>query len=92
MTNKNNQPPKPNGKGNGGKGRGALQALTVTTVIGTELGVTATLGFLIGRYLDNRLGTTPAFLIICLLMGMGMGIFGIVKTIETFFKDDKGVK
>lgn len=75
-------------------GRGAFQALAITSTIGVELGITSTLGFYSGRYLDDMLGTTPVFLVICLLLGLGIGVLGIIKTINAFFKDndDKGVK
>ncbi|MEG6617351.1 AtpZ/AtpI family protein [Peptococcaceae bacterium 1198_IL3148] len=79
---------------NRNKGKGAFQALAITSTIGVELGITSTLGFYGGRYLDEMLGTTPVFLVICLLLGLGVGVMGIIKTINAFFKDndDKGVK
>lgn len=76
-----------------GRGQGALQALAVTTTIGTELGITTTLGFFIGRYLDNKFATAPLFLVICLLFGMGIGIMAIIHTLNSLFKDKgEGVK
>jgi len=87
--NPKNNPNKPKN----GRGQGALQALAVTTTIGTELGITTTLGFYIGRYLDNKFATAPLFLIICLLFGLGIGIMAIIHTLNSLFKDKgEGVK
>lgn len=81
----NKDPKKPN---NSSK-RGALQALAVTTTIGTELAVSTTLGFYAGRYIDSKLDTAPIFLIICLLFGLGLGMMAIVKTLEALFKNQE---
>ncbi|MTI80606.1 MAG: AtpZ/AtpI family protein [Firmicutes bacterium] len=71
-----------------------LQALAITTTIGMELAITSVMGFYGGSYIDKKLGTTPVFLIIGLLAGLAIGVVGIIKTLNTFFKDktDKGVK
>lgn len=61
--------------------------MALTTTIGVELAVTTTAGFYAGRYLDGKFDTTPLFLIICLLVGLGIGVLGIVKTIDVFFKN-----
>ncbi|SFQ97988.1 AtpZ/AtpI family protein [Desulfoscipio geothermicus] len=65
---------------------GALTAIAVTTTIGTELAVTTLLGFYGGRLLDERLGTEPWLLVAGVLTGVGVGIFGIIQTMQRFFK------
>ncbi|MBO8138137.1 MAG: AtpZ/AtpI family protein [Desulfotomaculum sp.] len=76
------------------KGGSAFQALAITTTIGMELAITSVLGFYGGRYLDQKLGTTPVFLIGGLLAGLAVGVFGIINTLNAFFKnkEDKGGK
>lgn len=92
----NKQPQKPFKNPNKTKSqgaRGALTALGITTTIGTELGITTALGFYLGRYLDNKLDTTPIFLVIGILFGLGIGIAAIITTLNTFFKNkNEGVK
>lgn len=68
------------------KKNGALTAIAVTTTIGTELAITTLLGFYGGRLLDDKLGTDPLFLIVGILSGIGLGIFGIIQTMQRFFK------
>jgi len=69
------------------KKNGAFTALAVTTTIGTELAITVLLGFYGGRALDNWLDTEPWFLVAGVLAGVALGILGIVKTMQQFFKD-----
>lgn len=71
----------------GPKQKGVFTALAVTTVIGTELAIAVVLGFYGGKLLDDHLGTEPWFLVAGVLMGVGVGIFGVVQTILRFFKD-----
>lgn len=63
------------------------QALSVTTVIGVEMAITVTAGFYIGRYIDSKLETAPLFLIICLLLGLAVGIIAVVKTLQMLFEE-----
>jgi len=69
------------------KKSGVFTALAVTTTIGTELAITVLLGFYGGRALDNWLGTEPWLLVAGVLAGVALGIFGIVQTLQRFFKD-----
>jgi len=65
---------------------GAITAIAVTATIGTELAVTTLLGFYGGRLLDERLGTESWLLVAGVLTGVGVGIFGIIQTMQRFFK------
>ncbi|WP_051688104.1 AtpZ/AtpI family protein [Desulfofalx alkaliphila] len=76
-----------------GNGKNALlHAVGVTTTIGVEMAVTTTVGFYAGKYLDNRFDTEPIFLILGILLGLGIGVMGIVKTLEVFFKNGNNSK
>ena len=69
-----------------GKNKG-MQALALTTTISMEIAITVTLGFWLGRFLDDRFGTEPWIMVAGVLLGMGLGILGIIQTLERFFKD-----
>ena len=70
-----------------GKNKG-MQALALTTTISMEIAITVTLGFWLGRYLDGRFGTEPWIMVAGVLLGMGLGIFSIIQTLERFFKQN----
>ena len=69
-----------------GKNKG-MQALALTSTISMEIAITVTLGFWLGRFLDGRFGTEPWIMVAGVLLGMGLGIFSIIQTLERFFKD-----
>lgn len=69
------------------KRSGVFTAMALTTAIGTEMAITALLGFYIGRALDSRFGTEPWFLAAGVLVGVAIGIVGIVQTMQRFFND-----
>jgi len=64
-----------------------LLAIAVTTTIGTELAITVLLGFYGGKLLDQQLGTEPWCLVGGVLTGVAVGIFGIIQTMQRFFKN-----
>ena len=64
-----------------------MQALALTTTISMEIAITVTLGFWGGRFLDRHFGTEPWIMVAGVLLGMGLGIFSIIQTLERFFKD-----
>jgi ATP synthase protein I len=41
---------------------------------------------LLGRYIDNKLNTTPIFLIILLMLGIGGAFKGVYKTVIVYTK------
>lgn len=69
------------------KKNGALTAIAATTTIGTEMAITVMLGFYGGKYMDNWFGTEPLFLVAGILIGIGLGIFGIIYTMQRFFQN-----
>lgn len=69
-----------------GKNKG-MQALALTTTISMEIAITVTLGFWVGGFLDRYFGTEPWIMVSGILIGMGLGVFGIIQTLERFFKE-----
>lgn len=67
---------------------GALRAIALTTTISMEMAITVTIGFFGGRILDRQYGTEPWLLVAGVLLGVAAGIWGIVTTLERFFKDN----
>jgi len=48
-------------------------------------------GLFAGHWLDNKLGTTPFFTFILLLMGVVAGFRSLYRLIKTYFKDEQNV-
>jgi F0F1-type ATP synthase assembly protein I len=55
---------------------------------GLTLAVSVLLGFLLGRWLDLRLNTTPLFLLIGMFWGLGGSFYSIYLQIKKMEKDD----
>ncbi len=49
--------------------------------IGTSLAITVLLGVLAGRWADAHWGTEPAFTVVGAVFGVGVGLYGFVKTV-----------
>ncbi len=61
---------------------GALQALGIVTQFGFTCAVAVWLGYLLGSWLDNRLGTGLIFSLICALGGMISAVTSTVAIIR----------
>ncbi len=48
------------------------------------LAITVVVGFFVGRWLDNWIGTSPVFLIIGTLWGAGMGMYWLIMKVKQF--------
>ncbi len=48
--------------------------------IGTTLAVTVALGVLLGHAADERWGTTPAFTLVGAFAGIGIALYGFIRT------------
>jgi len=66
-----------------------LQAMGLTTVIGTELAVTVVSGYYCGHYLDRCFGTEPWLMLAGVIAGIAVGVTGIYKTMQRFFGERK---
>ncbi len=67
---------------------GFLQAMAITTTIGTEMAITVTLGFYVGRLLDKQFHTEPWIMVAGILLGVAAGIWGIISTLQRFWKEN----
>jgi len=67
----------------------AFQALGMTTVIGTELAVMVVSGYYCGQFLDRQFATGPWLMLAGVIAGIAVGIAGIYKTLQGFFKERK---
>lgn len=62
----------------------ALMSAIVSQLVGSILA-----GIFLGRWLDKLAGTEPLFLIICLLMGLGTGVYAMLRLIRQFYSGDQ---
>jgi ATP synthase protein I len=58
--------------------------------VGWFIGLVILLGILGGLWLHDRLGTRPLFIIIGLILGLIVAVYGSVKLIAPLLKDDNG--
>lgn len=58
-----------------------------TGAVGIEIAVAIIIGYLGGRFLDRKLGTTPWISYAGLLAGMGAAIKALLRVIRTYKRD-----
>jgi len=46
------------------------------------------IGTFTGMWIDNTYGTTPVFLVICLLLGLSVGVIALIATIRKYDSGD----
>jgi ATP synthase protein I len=56
----------------------------LVSVIGVDLAVSVLAGYWIGQYVDNWLETTPIFMLIGLLLGLGAGVYSVYLIIRSY--------
>jgi F0F1-type ATP synthase assembly protein I len=66
---------------------GFMQAMAITTVLSMEMAITVTLGFFGGRLLDKQFHTEPWVMVTGILLGVAVGIWGIISTLQRFWKE-----
>lgn len=62
----------------------ALVSIISSNIVGGVVG-----GVFLGLWIDRRFETEPIFLIVCLLLGLVTGFYGVMKAIEPFLGDKK---
>ena len=66
-------------------GRGGAYAVLFSE-IGISLLITTLIGVLVGRWVDEQLGSLPVFLIVGFLIGAGSGTVMIYRLVTRFLK------
>lgn len=66
-----------------------LQAMAIYSAILSQLVGSVLIGVFTGMWLDERIGTAPFFMIICLVIGITAGVWAMLQTIRKFESGDK---
>lgn len=66
------------------KKRHPLQAWALMSAIVSQLVGSILVGIFFGRWLDDKAGTEPLFLIIGLLLGLAAGVYAMLKLVQQF--------
>lgn len=70
------------------KGALLLKAMALYTTILSYLVGSILTGVFLGRWMDRLFDTFPLFLIIGLLLGLGGGVYGLVRLLHKFTGED----
>lgn len=68
--------------------RHPLQAMALTSAILSQLVGSVLIGIFSGRWIDQKVGTEPLFLILGLLIGLAAGIYAMLRLIQHFFSGE----
>ncbi|MFF2753417.1 AtpZ/AtpI family protein [Psychrobacillus sp. NPDC058041] len=68
--------------------RRPLQGIAMYSAILSQLVGSILIGIFTGMWVDSIFGTTPLFLVICLLTGLTVGVFAIITTIRKYDSGD----
>jgi ATP synthase protein I len=66
-----------------------LQAMALYTAILTQLVGSVLIGAFTGMWLDERFGTAPLLLVLCLFTGIAFGVWAMFQTVRKFESGDK---
>ncbi|GAD12915.1 hypothetical protein GBL_1132 [Geobacillus kaustophilus GBlys] len=61
----------------------ALMSAIVSQLVGSIL-----VGVFGGRWIDDRFGTEPIFLIVGLLLGLAAGVYAMLRLIRQYFSEE----
>ncbi|MFD2171751.1 AtpZ/AtpI family protein [Tumebacillus lipolyticus] len=67
----------------------AWRAFGLVSAIGLDLAICTIGGTFLGRFLDGLLGTSPWLLLVGIILGLAVGIYGITKLIAAFNPEQK---
>ncbi|MTD30843.1 AtpZ/AtpI family protein [Planomicrobium sp. YIM 101495] len=65
-----------------------LQAMAIYSAILSQLVGSVLIGVFTGMWLDDEIGTAPLFLIICLFVGLAVGVWAMLQTVRKFESGD----
>ncbi|WP_100374182.1 AtpZ/AtpI family protein [Bacillus sp. FJAT-45037] len=68
--------------------RNPLRAMALVSIISSYIVGGVFMGVFAGLWLGDQFGAKPFFLVISVLSGLGVGFYGVMKTIEPFLGDD----
>jgi F0F1-type ATP synthase assembly protein I len=68
--------------------RHPLQAMALMSAILSQLVGSILIGIFAGRWLDQKVGTEPLFLILGLLIGLAAGIYAMLRLIQHYFSGE----
>ncbi len=66
-----------------------LQAMALYSAILSQLVGSVLIGLFTGMWLDEQFGTAPLFLIMLLLAGLALGVWGMLQTVRKFESGDQ---
>jgi ATP synthase protein I len=69
--------------------RNPWRAMALVSIISSYVVGGVVAGVFTGLWLGNQFGAKPVFLIVSILIGLGVGFYGVMKTIEPFLGDDE---
>ncbi|ACJ35063.1 AtpZ/AtpI family protein [Anoxybacillus flavithermus] len=69
--------------------RHPFRAIGLMTAISSQLVGSVLVGIFGGRFVDERFGTEPLFLIVGLLLGLAAGIYAMIRLIRSFFSGEE---
>ncbi|WP_153728130.1 AtpZ/AtpI family protein [Salinibacillus xinjiangensis] len=70
-----------------GKNQKPFHAIALTSAIVSNLSGCTLVGIFFGRWIDQKLGLSPLFLIIGLMIGLGAGVYGTIYLVNKYTGD-----
>ncbi|MDQ0244872.1 F0F1-type ATP synthase assembly protein I [Bacillus fengqiuensis] len=70
------------------KPRHPLQAMALMSMILSQLVGSILIGLFFGKWLDAQVGTEPLFLVLGLLIGLGTGVYAMLRSVRQFFSGE----
>jgi ATP synthase protein I len=70
------------------KPRHPFRAMALMSIILSQLAGSMLIGLFFGKWLDGQVGTEPLFLVLGLLMGLGTGIYAMLRSVRQFFSGE----
>ncbi|MFD3446681.1 AtpZ/AtpI family protein [Microbacteriaceae bacterium 4G12] len=72
-----------------GNQKNPMKAMALMSGILSQLVGSILIGIFLGKWIDSKLDTFPLFLVIGLLLGLGTGIYAMLRLIQHFYSGDQ---
>lgn len=69
--------------------RNPMKAYALMTGILFQLVGSILIGIFGGKWIDGKVGTSPLFLIIGLLLGLGTGVYAMIRLIQHYYSGEQ---